>query len=165
MTQLTDTILMIRPAAFHYNPETGVRTAGAGPLGFYNSQDGTHLLPSVDRHTVFGTFDHKLNPTIAFFSEFSYYDSQTFGQIDASPISLATDGVTIPKGDRIGVAIGAQVGRYPLGISGNGYLAAPSGGVTEIELGAGTYVERPRLPDLRPAVDCCGAKPAAGGAR
>lgn len=82
---------------FHYDPVTGVRTAGAGPTGFYNSQAGTQLLPTISRHTLFGTFDHKLAPALSVFGELSYYDSTSSGQFDASPISLATDGVVIPR--------------------------------------------------------------------
>jgi iron complex outermembrane receptor protein len=82
---------------FFYDPNTGVRSTGAGPTGFYNSQAGTQLLPTIDRHNVFGTFDHKFTPSVALFSELSYYDSKSFGQFDASPISQATDGVVIPR--------------------------------------------------------------------
>ena len=82
---------------FHYDPFTGARAAGAGPTAFYNSQAGTQLLPRITRHNVFGTFDHKLSSTVSFFSEVSYYDSKSYGLFDASPISLATDGVVIPK--------------------------------------------------------------------
>lgn len=82
---------------FFYDPVTGVRGTGAGPTGFYNSQAGTQLLPTIDRHNVFGTVDHKLAPQVAAFGEVSYYDSKSFGQFDASPISQATDGVVIPR--------------------------------------------------------------------
>jgi iron complex outermembrane receptor protein len=82
---------------FYYDPSTGARTSGAGPTGFYNSQAGTQLLPRITRHNVFGTFDHRLNSRVSFFSELSYYYSESSGQIDASPISLATDGIIIPK--------------------------------------------------------------------
>ena len=82
---------------FHYDPVTGARATGAGPTGFYNSQAGTQLLPRITRQNVFGTFDHQLTPTVSFFSEFSYYTSKSYGLFDASPISLATDGVVIPK--------------------------------------------------------------------
>jgi outer membrane receptor protein involved in Fe transport len=82
---------------FYYDPVTGARTAGAGPTGFYNSQAGTQLLPRITRHNVFGTFDHKLTPTVSLFGEGSYYRSDSYGLFDASPISLATDGVVIPK--------------------------------------------------------------------
>jgi iron complex outermembrane recepter protein len=82
---------------FFYDPVTGARTAGAGPTGFYNSQAGTQLLPRVTRHNVFGTFDHKIAPTLSLFSEVSYYTSKSSGLFDASPISLATDGVVIPR--------------------------------------------------------------------
>lgn len=82
---------------FYYDPVTGARMTGAGPTGFYNSQAGTQLLPTITRHNVFGTIEHKLQPAISLFGELSYYDSESFGQFDASPISLATDGVIIPK--------------------------------------------------------------------
>jgi iron complex outermembrane recepter protein len=82
---------------FHYDPVTGVRTAGAGPTGFYNSQASTQLLPRITRQNVFGTFDHSFSREISLFGEFSYYDSESYGLFDASPISLATDGVVIPK--------------------------------------------------------------------
>ena len=86
------------------------------------------------------------------------------GEYEAKPVEadvpftqsvelLARD-FTIPPGRRLGVAIGSQVGRYPVGISGNGYFPAPTGGTTDIEL-AQSVVELPRLPDLRPAVPCC----------
>jgi predicted acyl esterase len=64
---------------------------------------------------------------------------------------LARD-FTLRPGERLGVAIGAQVGRYPYGFTGNGYLGAPSGASTEIRLGPGTSVELPRLPDPGPAI-------------
>lgn len=82
---------------FHYDPVTGVRTAGAGPTGFYNSQAGTQLLPSITRHTLFGAVDHRVTPALSAFGEFSYYDSTSSGQFDASPISSGTDGVVVPK--------------------------------------------------------------------
>jgi outer membrane receptor protein involved in Fe transport len=82
---------------FYYDPVTGVRAAGAGPTAFYNSQAGTQLLPRITRHTLFGTFDHKFTPTVSLFTEFSYYQSESSGLFDASPISLATDGVVIPR--------------------------------------------------------------------
>lgn len=82
---------------FYYDPVTGARATGAGPTGFYNSQSGTQLLPTITRHNVFGTLDHKFTPALSLFGELSYYDSKSFGQFDTSPISLATDGVVIPK--------------------------------------------------------------------
>ena len=51
---------------FYYDPVTGVRGTGAGPTAFYNSQAGTQLLPRITRHTVFGTFDHKISSTVTF---------------------------------------------------------------------------------------------------
>jgi predicted acyl esterase len=53
---------------------------------------------------------------------------------------LARDFV-LPAGHRLGLAIGAQVGRWPKGVSGNGYAPIPSGGVTDVLLGASTWVE------------------------
>ncbi len=82
---------------FYYDPVTGARTTGAGPTGFYNSQAGTQLLPTITRHNVFGTLEHKLTPAVSLFGELSYFDSKSSGQFDASPISVATDGVVIPS--------------------------------------------------------------------
>ena len=82
---------------FHYDPVTGLRTAGAGPTGFYNSQAGTQLLPAVTRHTLFGALDHRFTPALSGFGEFSWYESQASGLFDASPISSGTDGVVVPK--------------------------------------------------------------------
>ncbi len=82
---------------FYYDPVTGVRTTGAGPTGFYNSQTATQLLPDITRYNVFGTFDHRFNNQVSFFSELSYYDSHSSGQFDSTPVSAATDGVIIPK--------------------------------------------------------------------
>jgi hypothetical protein len=50
------------------------------------------------------------------------------------------------------VAIGSQVGRYPLGLMGNGYLPIPSGGVSEVLLGEGSWLEVDRLSDPTPAL-------------
>ena len=63
-------------------------------------------------------------------------------------VELLARDFTIGRGDRLAVAIGSQVGRYPLGLSGNGYLPPPSGAVTEIRLGASTAVDLPRLPGV-----------------
>ena len=82
---------------FHYDPATGALTAGAGPTGFYNSQTGTQLLPRITRHNIFAALDHRFTSAVSFFGEFSYYESQSYGQFDASPISLGTDGVIVPK--------------------------------------------------------------------
>jgi iron complex outermembrane receptor protein len=82
---------------FYYDPVTGARTTGAGPTGFYNSQAGTQLLPRITRHNLLGAVEHRFNPALVGFGEFSYYRSDSFGQFDASPISLATDGIVIPK--------------------------------------------------------------------
>lgn len=82
---------------FHFHPDTGARTAGAGPTFFYNSQLATQLLPAITRRNLFATFDHDFNPAVALFSEFSYYDAHAFGQFDATPVSLTTDGIIIPK--------------------------------------------------------------------
>ena len=64
---------------------------------------------------------------------------------------LARD-FTIPKGGRLAIAIGSQVGRAAHGLSGNGYLPPPTGATTEIKLGPGTAIELPRLPDPGPAL-------------
>ncbi len=82
---------------FYYDPTTGVRTTGAGPTGFYNSQTNTQLLPRITRHNLFSAVEHRFNPALVAFGEFSYYDSESYGQFDSSPISLATDGIVIPK--------------------------------------------------------------------
>jgi putative CocE/NonD family hydrolase len=65
---------------------------------------------------------------------------------------LARD-FTVQPGDRLAVAIGSQVGRNPYGLSGNGYLAPPSGAVTDIALGPKTAVELPRLPAVGAPID------------
>ncbi|HET7536985.1 MAG TPA: TonB-dependent receptor plug domain-containing protein, partial [Candidatus Didemnitutus sp.] len=82
---------------FYYDPATGVRTAGAGPTGFYNSQTATQILPDITRYNVFATFDHHFTSQLALFSELSYYDSHSYGQFDSSPVSATTDGVIVPK--------------------------------------------------------------------
>jgi iron complex outermembrane receptor protein len=82
---------------FYYDPVTGARASGAGPTAFYNSQAGSQLLPSITRHNLLGAFEHRLNPGLVAFGEFSFYLSESSGQFDASPISLATDGIVIPK--------------------------------------------------------------------
>lgn len=82
---------------FYYDPVTGVRTAGAGPTGFYNSQAGTQLLPEITRHNLFGALEHRFSEALAGFGELSWYDSQSYGLFDASPISSGTDGVVVPK--------------------------------------------------------------------
>ncbi len=82
---------------FYFDPVTGARATGSGPTGFYNSQAGTQLLPRVTRHNLFAAFAHRFTPTLSSFGELSYYESQSFGQFDASPVSLGTDGVIIPK--------------------------------------------------------------------
>lgn len=82
---------------FHYNPDTGVRATGAGPTAFYDSQLNGWLLPDVTRTNLFAALDHKLNNSVTAFGEFSYYDSHSFGGLDAIPISSGTDGIVIPK--------------------------------------------------------------------
>ena len=61
----------------------------------------------------------------------------------------ARDMVLAP-GHRLGVAIGSQVGRNPMGVGGNGYFAPPSGGITDVLLGASTEIVLPKLPGPTP---------------
>lgn len=82
---------------FHYDPVTGVRTTGAGPSTYYNSQNNAQLIPDVSRTNFFGTLEHRLSETVSLFAEASYYDSHSSGGFDATPISSGTDGVVIPK--------------------------------------------------------------------
>lgn len=82
---------------FYYHPDTGVRTSGAGPTAFYDSQVNGWLLPDVTRVNLFATLDHKVTDAVTLFGEFSYYDSHSSGGFDATPISSATDGIIIPK--------------------------------------------------------------------
>jgi X-Pro dipeptidyl-peptidase len=59
-------------------------------------------------------------------------------------VDLLARDVLVPAGHRIGVAIGSNVS-YPRGIGGNGYAPVPTGGTTELRLGAGTAIELDRL--------------------
>jgi hypothetical protein len=68
------------------------------------------------------------------------------GQPFRMTVEMITRDVVLPAGHRLGLAIGSQVGRYPLGLGGNGYAPVPSGGLTDILLGEATELEVSILP-------------------
>jgi hypothetical protein len=61
-------------------------------------------------------------------------------------VDLLPRDATFRKLDRVAVAIGSQVGRYPLGYGGNGYFPPVTGGVTTVSLGRGTYIDLDVVP-------------------
>lgn len=73
----------------------------------------------------------------------SEYESKPVepGQAFQQTVTLLARDFVVREGNQLGIAIGAQVGRNPRGLAGNGYLPVPSGGQTDILLGAGSLLE------------------------
>ena len=64
-------------------------------------------------------------------------------QID---VELLARDIVIPRGHRLGLGIGGQVGRSNRGLSGNGYGPLTPGGPKVVDFGPGTYVDLSVLP-------------------
>ncbi|MGH8018709.1 MAG: TonB-dependent receptor domain-containing protein [Opitutaceae bacterium] len=81
---------------FYIDPETNELRAGTGPSAFYDFQGDGQLIPTVERYSLYSTFQHDLTTETTFFGEFSYYTSESDGQTATTPISSGTDGVVAP---------------------------------------------------------------------
>lgn len=68
------------------------------------------------------------------------------GQTFEQAVELLARDFVIDAGQQLAVAIGAQVGRNPMGLSGNGFFPLPSGAVSQLLLGEGSWIELGRLP-------------------
>ena len=81
---------------FYLDPTTGELRAGTGPTATYDFQVDGQLIPSVERYSVYSTFQHDLADELGFFAELAYYTSESHGQTATVPISQGTDGVVVP---------------------------------------------------------------------
>ncbi len=84
---------------FYVDPATGELRAGTGPAAFYDFQGDGQLIPSIERYSLYSTFQYDFTTDTTFFGEFSHYTSDSHGQTATIPISEATDGVVAPAGN------------------------------------------------------------------
>ena len=96
---------------FYMNSNTGETSSGTGPSRTYNSQDGSILLPEIERKNLLMVMEHDLTDTLTFFAELTFYDSESSGGFAEIPISSSTDGAIIASTNYwspVGVNSGAE---------------------------------------------------------